>query len=277
MRATLLPGAGGAYNSPSGALESISSTLRSNSAALGGGLYNDGQAKLAYSALLSNTAASFGGGTYNAAGLESVNSTFSGNSAPNGGGLRSVGGTAYLTHTTVASNTGSTGVVVSSGWVQVAATLLAYNSSGNCNIALASAVNSLSSDNTCGVAILNTNPLLQPLALNGGPTLNHALSPGSPAINAASACGASDDQRGVPRPQGLACDLGAFERELPDLAVSKSAQPVSALAGQPVTYTVVVTNLSPITPASGIVLTDALVRQRDLRRRSQRRRLCAEQ
>ncbi len=256
----VVPGAGGgAHNGTGGMLESISSTLRSNSAALGGGLYNGGQAKLAYSALVSNTASSFGGGTYNVAGLESINSTFSGNSAPNGSGLSSVGVTAYLTHTTVASNTGGVGVSVSSGsQVQVAATLLAYNGGGNCDTLLASVGNSLSSDGTCGVAILNTDPLLQPLALNGGPTLNHALSLGSPAINAASACGASDDQRGIPRPQGLACDLGAFERELPDLAVSKSAQPVPALAGQPVTYTVVVTNLSPFAPASGIVLTDAL-------------------
>ncbi|MFN4295078.1 MAG: choice-of-anchor Q domain-containing protein, partial [Thermoflexales bacterium] len=197
-------------------------------------------------------------GTYNVANLESVNSTFSGNSAPNGGGLRSVGGTAYLTHTTIASNTSGAGVVLSSGSVQAAAALLAYNGGGNCNAALVSVGNSLSSDSTCNVAISNTDPLLQPLALNGGPTLNHALAPSSPAINAASACSASDDQRGVPRPQGLACDIGAFERELPDLAVSKSAQPVPALAGQPVTYTVVVTNLSAIAPASGIILTDTL-------------------
>ncbi|GIV85160.1 MAG: hypothetical protein KatS3mg052_2167 [Candidatus Roseilinea sp.] len=249
---------GGAYNDASGTLESISSTLRNNSAALGGGLYNDGQAKFLYSALVSNVASSLGGGAYNAAALESINSTFSANGAPNGGGLRNVGGTAYLTHTTVASNTQGAGVSLSSGLVQVASALLAYNAGGNCNTALTGVGNSLSSDATCGVTILNTNPLLQPLALNGGPTLNHALSAGSPAINAAIACGASDDQRGVPRPQGLACDLGAFERELPDLAVSKSVQPVPALAGQPVTYTVLVTNLSPLAPASSIVLTETL-------------------
>ena len=60
----------------------------------------------------------------------------------------------------------------------------------------------------------NTDALLEPLADNGGPTLTHALGAGSPAIDAAdaAACPATD-QRGVLRPQGAACDVGAFERE----------------------------------------------------------------
>jgi hypothetical protein len=53
---------------------------------------------------------------------------------------------------------------------------------------------------------------LGPLADNGGPTLTHALLPGSPAIDAADAalCPATD-QRGVARPQGAGCDAGAVE------------------------------------------------------------------
>ena len=52
------------------------------------------------------------------------------------------------------------------------------------------------------------------LADNGGPTLTHALLAGSPAIDAAdsAACPATD-QRGVTRPQGAACDVGAYEYE----------------------------------------------------------------
>jgi hypothetical protein len=49
---------------------------------------------------------------------------------------------------------------------------------------------------------------------NGGPTKTHALVKGSPAIDAApvdSDCPAVD-QRGVARPQGAGCDIGAFER-----------------------------------------------------------------
>ena len=52
---------------------------------------------------------------------------------------------------------------------------------------------------------------LEPLAFNGGPTETHALRSGSPAIDAGGpACGALD-QRGVERPVGAACDIGAFE------------------------------------------------------------------
>ena len=58
----------------------------------------------------------------------------------------------------------------------------------------------------------NTDPLLGPLADNGGPTLTHALGVGSPAIDSADAgaCPATD-QRGVARPQGAGCDVGSFE------------------------------------------------------------------
>jgi hypothetical protein len=50
------------------------------------------------------------------------------------------------------------------------------------------------------------------LADNGGPTLTHALLAGSAAIDAANTtvCPATD-QRGVARPQGAGCDVGAFE------------------------------------------------------------------
>jgi predicted outer membrane repeat protein len=61
--------------------------------------------------------------------------------------------------------------------------------------------------------------LLGPLADNGGPTQTRALLAGSPALDAGSpaapgsgglACEAAD-QRGVLRPLGLVCDMGAFE------------------------------------------------------------------
>ena len=59
----------------------------------------------------------------------------------------------------------------------------------------------------------NTDPGLGPLANNGGPTDTQALTAGSPAVDAGSpGCPPpSTDQRGVLRPQGIACDIGAFE------------------------------------------------------------------
>ncbi|MBI3797671.1 MAG: hypothetical protein HY268_11990 [Deltaproteobacteria bacterium] len=57
-------------------------------------------------------------------------------------------------------------------------------------------------------AILNTT-----LADNGGPTLTHNLVPSSPAIDASpdDADCQPTDQRGIPRPLGAACDIGAVE------------------------------------------------------------------
>ena len=54
-------------------------------------------------------------------------------------------------------------------------------------------------------------PLLGPLQANGGLTPTHALLAGSPALDAAPSGGETEDQRGVPRPQGDAFDIGAFE------------------------------------------------------------------
>jgi len=81
--------------------------------------------------------------------------------------------------------------------------------------AIAATGMNLESADTCGFAsagLRNANPLLGPLAANGGPTPTLALAPGSPAIDAAAACPPPDtDQRGVARPQGKTCDIGAFE------------------------------------------------------------------
>jgi hypothetical protein len=54
---------------------------------------------------------------------------------------------------------------------------------------------------------------LGPLADNGGPTMTHALLPGSVAIDVipADMCEVNEDQRGKPRPGGAMCDVGAFE------------------------------------------------------------------
>ena len=61
---------------------------------------------------------------------------------------------------------------------------------------------------------------LGPLAFNGGPTRTHALLHGSSAVDAGACTDAggaplATDQRGVARPQGPACDIGAFENQAP--------------------------------------------------------------
>lgn len=65
-------------------------------------------------------------------------------------------------------------------------------------------------DWTCAdVAITPSDPLLLPLANNGGPTMTHAIPFNSPAFNKGVNCSVDVDQRYVPR--DTKCDVGAFE------------------------------------------------------------------
>jgi hypothetical protein len=65
------------------------------------------------------------------------------------------------------------------------------------------------------------NPKLGPLHSNGGPTQTMAISSASPAFNAIpkAACPAPRDQRGVHRPQGFRCDIGAYEAKVRSIAI----------------------------------------------------------
>jgi hypothetical protein len=88
----------------------------------------------------------------------------------------------------------------------------------------------LDSDRSCNMTgpndLTGVDPLLLPLsAYDGVSPPFHALDPASPAIDSADPanCGGTD-QRGVERPQGSACDRGAYESQelitLPDLPVA---------------------------------------------------------
>jgi hypothetical protein len=80
---------------------------------------------------------------------------------------------------------------------------------GNNSLVMASGVNIALPGDT-----LNSDPMLQPLAFNGGPTKTHALDPASPAIDSGlSPVALIYDERwvGYPRVVGTAADIGAFE------------------------------------------------------------------
>jgi CSLREA domain-containing protein len=89
----------------------------------------------------------------------------------------------------------------------------------NCHVAaqvIQSAGHNIDSDGSCFLSgpgdLPDRDPLLGPLMDNGGPTETEALLPGSPAIDAATRDGCpQDDQRGVARPRGAGCDIGAYE------------------------------------------------------------------
>jgi hypothetical protein len=106
---------------------------------------------------------------------------------------------------------------VAAGSVLLLNTILADSPSGqNCSGAVSDGGHNLSSDASCNftnASSLNSiSPRLGPLADNGGPTLTMALLAGSPALDAGDdlACPPAD-QRGIPRPQGSHCDIGALE------------------------------------------------------------------
>jgi uncharacterized repeat protein (TIGR01451 family) len=92
---------------------------------------------------------------------------------------------------------------------------------------------------------------------SGQATLTHALLPGSPAIDAGDdASCLPTDQRGIPRPQGAHCDIGAYEAAT--LWLLKTVTPETDVAYHGVvTYTVVLGNASEVNDTS-VVLTDTL-------------------
>jgi hypothetical protein len=72
---------------------------------------------------------------------------------------------------------------------------------------------------------ITADPLLGPLANNGGTTRTHALLPGSPAIDAGFAIeGIDTDQRGQARNAGAAPDIGAYEVQ-PDALFANGFDP----------------------------------------------------
>jgi parallel beta-helix repeat protein len=166
--------------------------------------------------------------------LNITNSTISGNkvagSSSLGGGLAIANGQATITNSTIASNTAvwQGGGIFGGTKVTLKNTIVANNTANNggnnwnikhnCFDAVTDGGNNLQftannpSATECGAAISMADPKLGPLASNGGLTRTMALLAGSLAINAGNNTGCpTTDQRGITRPQGPACDIGAFE------------------------------------------------------------------
>jgi hypothetical protein len=113
--------------------------------------------------------------------------------------------------------------------------LFARNAAGDCQYTLASSAGvslggvNIDTDGTCGVSATYSPSaiLLGPLADNSGPTQTHELlvSPTiSPAIDAARGACPADDQRGVGRPAGASCDVGAYEAGIASLPLESGAE-----------------------------------------------------
>jgi CSLREA domain-containing protein/uncharacterized repeat protein (TIGR01451 family) len=189
----------------------------------GGAIWSDGALTLVGSTVAENRA-STGGGIDGRGTLSLTNSTVSGNRASGDGGGIAIRGTLALTATTIAANladTGGGGVAVLAGSAAVTSTILAGNQAAvgpDCLGTLDSGgANLLEQTASCQLTpagnLLQVDPQLLPLADNGGPSRTHALSAGSPAVDAVNDgnCATLADQRGVNRPIGTRCDIGALE------------------------------------------------------------------
>lgn len=209
-------------------IDSILGPLASSATGDGGGIYSTGGVvTLNGTTIASNTAESTGGGIAISGTLAMTNTTISGNSAALlAGAIAHRGGVQNIHYSTIANNSSffaPAGIAVA-GTTTLRSTILANANNSNCAVGatgvMTSAGFNLDSGNTCGLNgasdLANTNPLLGALTNNGGPTLTHALPFGSPAINASVNIGCpATDQRGVSRPQGVRCDIGAYEAFLP--------------------------------------------------------------
>jgi len=225
---------GGAIDNE-GSLNINNSTFTDNLAAVGGAVFNAGLLNLENSTFTRNYALEDGGAIDSDDGnLIIVNSTISGNSADgDGGGLFQCGGcgstTAVLTNVTITDNRADAdgdevgvggGISNFGGVLTLRNTIVAGNFNGESPSTTPDDIDGLmdpaSSYNLIGLGgsgglvdssvdpahgnqVGVANPGLGPLQNNGGPTLTHALLPGSPAFNAAidmtSLNGAIDDSQ----------------------------------------------------------------------------------
>src|SRR5450755_4512490 len=192
---------GGAIDS-SGTLTVDTSTFTGNSAQEGGGVFNQASLTITNSTFYNNTGGTNGGGAVENFGTTTLKqSTFSGNTSPYGANIFNYTGFKLSMSMDIVAG----GLVGSNCGGQAPITDLGYN------------IDTGSSCHFTGTnhSLPNTQPELDVLASNGGWTQTMGLPAGSPAIDAiptaTAGCSGSTDQRGIARPQGKGCDIGAYE------------------------------------------------------------------
>jgi len=213
-----LAAGGGVFNA--GTLTLTSCTLTRNHGDVGGAIFNDeGVLTIVDSTVSSNIDASAGGALFNNGGVVTItNSTLSDNDAGDGGAFLTYGGSVTLVHCTIAGGFLPNQIANDGGVVAMTGTLL----EGTCSFdpVTSGGHNLESPGDTCGltgtndqVGILDEELRLGDLQNNGGDTDTQAPEPGSAAIDVIAEvdCSVATDQRGVTRPQGPRCDVGAVE------------------------------------------------------------------
>ncbi len=238
---------GGIYNF-GGTLDLTNVTVRGNTATAGGGIFTYGGTLTLTGSTVSGNTATDGGGLYNLINgtLILTDSTVSGNTATNtGGGIRINGGptTTTLTNATVSGNSAPSGGGIYNGGrtLNVTRTIIAGNAGSDLS---GSSINGTNANN-----LTTGNPLLAPLGNYGGSTQTQPPLPGSPAIDTGGVGCSGTDQRGVTRPLGSACNIGAVESQgfaSGTLTGNNQSAPVNTAFGSAVGLTVSSANNEPV-------------------------------
>ena len=201
-----------------GQVEISDSTFNKNEAFYGGAILNWDILEI-YTSTFYGNSANYGGAMRNWEGSMLIkNSTISGNQAEQGGGIQNLDGGSFASYyNTIAFNkaTGEGGGVLNGvgSTLLYSSTLIAGSIGGDCvdSGEIYYQSHNFVGDGSCD-AEFSGNPRIGPLASNNGPTRTHALLPGSPAIDTAYNINCPPtDQRGIARPYGVGCDIGAFE------------------------------------------------------------------
>jgi hypothetical protein len=210
----------GLYNAATVTVEN--STLSNNSAgASGGGFYSNNHATIIDSTIVGNSAATSGGGFINLNVVTLADCTIAGNFSALGAGVYNSFSTVTTNGTIIAQNFVSPANHAARDWGgSAAAAGSSYNLIGDpTNSGLVNGTN----HNLAGTAANPLNPLLGPLANNGGPTQTMALQAGSAALDAGGTTLPVDPLTGLPMPNdqrgagfsrtfGSAIDIGALEQ-----------------------------------------------------------------
>ncbi|NEO85352.1 MAG: CHAT domain-containing protein [Spirulina sp. SIO3F2] len=259
-----------------------SSTISNNSAVIrhGAGLYNSGGTLTVNSStLFGNSIFAAGGAIGNVNGnLYINNSTISGNSAGYfGGAIQSGNGNITITSSTIAFNVadannngiGDGGGIsfFGTGTHRIGSSIIANNidlggESPDIDGNLTGTVHNNLIQSTLGSTgipangnIIGQDPLLGPLANNGGATQTHALLPGSPAIDAGNNSGvAATDQAGQPRISNGTVDLGPFEFQVTGDSPSLTPE---------ITNEMIPLDFTPLEPLNALKLAKTATNSRD--------------
>jgi len=174
---------------------------------------------------VSGNIAKDGGGIFAGNGGVIRNSTIAFNEAMNGGGIFRSGGTISIGNSIIAKNQSNISSDLGSGTLGIGYVNDGYNLIGNNSGFTTTFINGVNG------TIVGVDPLLGPLANNGGVTKTHALLMGSPAFNKGNngliPSGFTEDQRGsgFSRIAFTTVDIGAFESQMNLATITPPSSP----------------------------------------------------